>query len=264
LLTVKFLIVDDSAVARKAIRRVLEMQLGVQKIFEAENGEHAIEILHKEQVEFIISDWEMPGMNGEEFLYEVRNSRKWKDLPFIMATIHGDRDHVITAIQNGVSNYVVKPFSAKELEEKIRRTWSSSNRRESERYYSLPKHQAVMMADDRKYTCTILNISRMGMLVQLKYDPSLQLMKTYDISIIVEWSRPTARSVTVSPLEGMCTRLELDDSFHPSPENCCMGLWFGVNRMEGSVERSLNKLLDALRESSPDMIHDNTNIKWEY
>jgi len=240
------------------------LQMGVQTIHEAEDGNQAIEILKAKPVDFIISDWEMPGMNGEEFLYEIRNSRKWKDVPFIMATIHGDRDHVITAIQNGVSNYVVKPFSAKELEEKVRRAWNSANRRESERYYSLPKHQVVMTRDDKKYPCSILNISRMGMLIQVKYDPSLQLLQTYDFSIIVEWSRPSARSVTVNPLEGMCTRLELDDSFHPDSENCCMGLWFGANRMDSKVEKNLNKLLEFLRESAPDMIHDDSNFKWEW
>jgi two-component system chemotaxis response regulator CheY len=114
----KILLVDDFATMRRIIKNILR-QAGYSSIFEAENGAAALEVLRKEQIEFIISDWNMPQMPGIELLKAVRNSEQWKDLPFLMVTAEGQKENVLEAVKYKVSNYIVKPFTPETFMEKI-------------------------------------------------------------------------------------------------------------------------------------------------
>lgn len=117
-LRIKILVVDDFATMRRIIKNILR-ELGYENIFEADSGISALEILKKENINFIISDWNMPQMSGIELLKAVRNNEVWKDIPFLMVTAEGQKENVLEAAKNKVSNYIVKPFTAEILKEKI-------------------------------------------------------------------------------------------------------------------------------------------------
>ncbi len=114
----KILIVDDFATMRKVIRNLLK-QNGFENVVEAEDGLVAIKALKSQKVDFIISDWNMPNMSGLELLKAVRADDELKELPFLMVTAEALKDNVVAAVKAGVSNYIVKPFTAEVLNEKI-------------------------------------------------------------------------------------------------------------------------------------------------
>ena len=114
----KILIVDDFATMRKVIRNLLK-QGGFENVVEAEDGVAALKVLQSQKVDFIISDWNMPNMSGLELLKAVRGSDDLKELPFLMVTAEALKDNVVAAVKAGVSNYIVKPFTAEVLNEKI-------------------------------------------------------------------------------------------------------------------------------------------------
>ena len=116
----KILVVDDFQTMRRIVRGVLK-GLGFTNIVEADNGLRALEVLKGEKIDFIVSDWNMPGMSGVELLKAVRASEEWKDLPFLMVTAEGKSQQVLEAVKNRVNNYVVKPFTPATLEEKIKK-----------------------------------------------------------------------------------------------------------------------------------------------
>ncbi len=114
----KILLVDDFATMRKVIKNLLK-QTGYYNIAEAEDGVEALRALKSEKVDFIISDWNMPNMTGLELLKAVRADKDLTGLPFLMVTAEGLQKNVLAAVKAGVSNYIVKPFTAEVLNEKI-------------------------------------------------------------------------------------------------------------------------------------------------
>lgn len=118
----KILIVDDFATMRRILKGALK-QLGFKNIVEAEDGSEAITLLKKEKVDLILSDWNMPKMNGLEFLKAVRADVSLKETPFIMVTAEGQKDNVVDAIKSGVTNYIIKPFTPEALGEKLKKVF---------------------------------------------------------------------------------------------------------------------------------------------
>lgn len=116
----RFLIVDDFQTMRRIVRNILR-QLGFENFDEAEDGEQAYVKLKDGGFDFVISDWNMPHVDGITLLKRVRSDPALKDMPFLMVTAEAEKDKVIEAIRSGVSNYVVKPFTAEVLKEKMDR-----------------------------------------------------------------------------------------------------------------------------------------------
>ena len=116
----KFLVVDDFSTMRRIVKNILK-QLGYENIEEAEDGAQAYSKLKSGNFEFVVSDWNMPNMDGLELLKKIRSDDQLKHLPVLMVTAEAEKDKVITAIQAGVSNYIVKPFTAEVLKEKMDR-----------------------------------------------------------------------------------------------------------------------------------------------
>jgi tetratricopeptide (TPR) repeat protein len=114
----RILIVDDMANMRRTIRNMLRY-VGYEFISEAENGEMGIKKMTSEKVDFVICDWNMPVMTGIEFLQKVRENEKFKDIPFLMVTAEIEASHIVQAAETDVDGYIIKPFVAKTLEEKI-------------------------------------------------------------------------------------------------------------------------------------------------
>lgn len=114
----KILIVDDFPTMRRIIKNLLK-EIGYTNVDEAEDGKSALSKLKSEEFDFIISDWNMPNMTGIELLRSVRSDPSLKDKPFLMVTAEAEKENVIEAIKAGVDNYIVKPFTAATLKEKI-------------------------------------------------------------------------------------------------------------------------------------------------
>jgi len=103
---------------RKIIRNVLK-QIGFEDIAEAEDGVAAMQILKREKVGLVVTDWNMPNMTGLELLRNMRQNSRCANVPVLMVTAEGMKENVLEAVKSGVSNYVVKPFTAEVLQEKI-------------------------------------------------------------------------------------------------------------------------------------------------
>ena len=115
----KILVVDDSSTMRRIIKNTLG-RLGHKDILEAEDGAVAWEVMEaNEDIDILVTDWNMPVMNGLELVQKVRAADKYEDLPIIMVTTEGGKTEVITALKAGVNNYIVKPFTPQVLQEKL-------------------------------------------------------------------------------------------------------------------------------------------------
>lgn len=110
----KFLVVDDSSTMRRIIKNSLK-RIGFEDIIEAENGRDALEKLA--DVDIILTDWNMPEMDGLEFVKRVRASDT--KIPILMVTTNAAKDDIVEALKNGVNNYIVKPFTPETLKEKV-------------------------------------------------------------------------------------------------------------------------------------------------
>jgi len=116
----KILIVDDFSTMRRIIKNLLR-DLGYTNTSEADDGKTALPMLQSGGFDFLVTDWNMPGMTGIELLKAVRADAKLKTLPVLMVTAEAKRDQIVEAAQAGVNGYVVKPFTAAALKEKIER-----------------------------------------------------------------------------------------------------------------------------------------------
>lgn len=123
----KILVVDDFPTMRRIVKMLMR-QNGFNNFIEAEDGQEALNLLRSTpDVEFVISDWNMPNMTGLELLKSIRADAKLKQLPFLMVTAEADKANIIEAVRSGVSNYVVKPFTAQTLAEKLSKIFGAGN-----------------------------------------------------------------------------------------------------------------------------------------
>ena len=114
----KFLVVDDFATMRRIIKSVLN-ELGYSNVTEADDGSSALPLLRDGDFDFLITDWNMPGMPGLDLLKAVRANAKLAKLPVLMLTAEAKRDQIVEAAQAGVNGYVIKPFTADVLKKKL-------------------------------------------------------------------------------------------------------------------------------------------------
>ncbi|ANK80495.1 MAG: two-component system response regulator [Rhizobiales bacterium NRL2] len=119
------LVVDDFLTMRRIVRNQLE-EIGFRDIDDAEDGESALRKLRSKDFHLIISDWNMQPMTGLEFLKEVRSDRRLKKLPFIMVTAESKIENVQAAREAGVTNYIIKPFTAEVLRKKIAASFAAA------------------------------------------------------------------------------------------------------------------------------------------
>jgi two-component system chemotaxis response regulator CheY len=115
---IKVLVVDDFPTMRRIVKNLLK-QLGFENIDEADDGVNALAKLKNGGFGLVVSDWNMPNMEGIDLLRAVRQEPSVKDIPFLMVTAEAEKEKVIEAIKAGVDNYIVKPFTAEVLKEKL-------------------------------------------------------------------------------------------------------------------------------------------------
>lgn len=125
--TARILTVDDMATMRRIIRSLLN-QLGYSNVDEAENGKEGLYKLKQNKYDLVLLDWNMPEMDGLTLLQEIRKDPTLKNTPVIMVTAEAKKENVLLAIQNGANNYIVKPFTAETLKEKMDKVWQQINR----------------------------------------------------------------------------------------------------------------------------------------
>ncbi|MCK5191217.1 MAG: chemotaxis response regulator CheY [Methylococcales bacterium] len=114
----KILVVDDFSTMRRIVKNLLK-DLGFTNTVEADDGKTALPILQAGGIDFLVTDWNMPGMTGIDLLKAVRSDPELVDLPVLMVTAEAKREQIIMAAQAGVNGYVIKPFTAATLKEKI-------------------------------------------------------------------------------------------------------------------------------------------------
>jgi two-component system chemotaxis response regulator CheY len=116
--SLRFLVVDDFSTMRRMVRAVLN-ELGHDDVVEAEDGDAALPVLKQGGIDFLITDWNMPGLQGLDLLKAVRADPQLSKLPVLMLTAEAKRDQIVEAAKAGVSGYVLKPFTAQTLKTKI-------------------------------------------------------------------------------------------------------------------------------------------------
>ena len=115
---IKYLVVDDFSTMRRIVKNLLQ-ELGYQNVQEADDGKTAWPMLQSGGFDFVITDWNMPLMPGLDLLKAIRADEKLKGLPVLMVTAEAKREQIVEAVQAGVSGYVVKPFTAEILKQKL-------------------------------------------------------------------------------------------------------------------------------------------------
>jgi len=113
-----FLIADDHSITRSMIKAILK-GVGFENVVHAENGFEAVQVILGQKIDVVICDWNMPKVTGLEVLCKVRSDNRFKDLPFLMLTAEAYRENILAAMEAGTSTYVVKPFTADVLLEKL-------------------------------------------------------------------------------------------------------------------------------------------------
>ncbi|MFN3296152.1 chemotaxis response regulator CheY [Caldimonas sp.] len=116
----KFLIVDDFSTMRRIVRGLLK-EIGYNNAEEAEDGAVALQMLHNGHFDFVVSDINMPNMNGFELLSAIKKDDKLKHLPVLMVTAEARKEDIVRAAQDGAAGYIVKPFTKATLEEKVQK-----------------------------------------------------------------------------------------------------------------------------------------------
>ena len=120
----RFLVVDDFSTMRRIVRNLLK-ELGFTNVQEAEDGVDALAKLRAAEFDFVVSDWNMPNMTGLELLKEIRKDARLKHLPVLMVTAEAKKENIIEAAQAGASGYVVEPFTAGTLDEKLKKIFQN-------------------------------------------------------------------------------------------------------------------------------------------
>jgi two-component system chemotaxis response regulator CheY len=123
----RFLVVDDFSTMRRIIRNLLK-ELGYTNVTEAEDGNSALAQLKRDSFDFIVSDWNMPGMDGLQLLQAVRDDATLSHLPMLMVTAEAKKENIVAAAKAGASGYIVKPFTAATLDEKISKILEKQNK----------------------------------------------------------------------------------------------------------------------------------------
>ncbi len=123
----KFLVVDDFSTMRRIVRNLLK-ELGYTNVDEAEDGAIALQKLNSTTFDFVVTDWNMPNMDGLALLQTIRRTQQLKHLPVLMITAEAKKENIIAAAQAGASGYVVKPFTAVTLAEKLQKIFEKMGR----------------------------------------------------------------------------------------------------------------------------------------
>lgn len=207
----RVLVVDDSAAARAAIVSILRDHLFCKEIIEANDGQDALRKINQiSNLDWIFCDWEMPNLSGLDVLKEIRSKPQTSHLPFIMVTAKGDRDSLVAAVQEGVTSYIIKPFTAKKLVEKVFMAKGRMERRNAERT-KVGKEEAIkiVLPSKTKTAAKLIDISLSGFLCLIQHEV-VGDTKIFD-KLIGQFILPKTKEVAGLPCQ--LIRLEADPHY---------------------------------------------------
>ncbi|WCN10120.1 response regulator [Marinomonas mediterranea] len=242
---VSFLVVDDNQSFRSIVKSTINDQLGSLRVISAVNGLIAKLILQKQTVDIVISDVDMPRLDGFELLSFMRSHPKLKHIPFIMMTPEDSKEFVCNAIEQGVTEYLVKPFTIEKLEDAIRRSWYGAEQRRNGRISNLPSHTLeVSFSDGHTLNASVVNISASGIRYEVQYIDEIRLFSKCSASLSVDISK--TRTVSVETLVCDIVRVEAVDFSNSHSRRCYVAV--SVNDVEsgGNALNDLNRLIDVL------------------
>lgn len=233
----RVLIAEDSASMRKFVKYGLEKSFQGITVDEAANGKEAQTKLDQTDYDLVLCDWEMPGLTGDEILHWVRAHPTLNSVPFIMVTSRSDKDSVLKAIQGGVNSYVVKPFSAEGLAQKITAVIDHFDRREFQRFEangSVLFHFGGKVAGGK-----IVDISMGGIFgIFSRKNPLPQIFERVMADIELENLKK------VSSIEGFVIRLQAAESFIDA-ENIKIAVKFV--ELPDDKKEELQQIMNALK-----------------
>ncbi len=244
------LIADDHPTPRKIAKKILVDQLNCGEVIETKTADEAWRMIEKgERVDWIISDWEMPGMTGDEFLLKIRNNPKTADIPFMMMSSRNDKDALITAAQAGVSDFLIKPFSAATLIQKVRKIFLSCERRLLERFKASSRYPVQLFFEGagEPRSASLVDVSIGGCMVKTPHFGKGESVNVYDtVDIVIEVDQYEIR------LDGELVRVERDRDNLKSKDFVMAGFQF--NEVAPGNREKLFKLIESVKVKLPDKI----------
>lgn len=161
------LIVDHSVQVQRIVMRILSDDLNFARVLTASNGKQALQLFETENIDWILSEWAMPVMGGQELIQAIRKHPRGRLVPFILMTNHADKQTLETAMASGVSDFVAKPFSAAILVQKIKRISNALERHVAARIAPKEVYPAqVVFPGGAKYDAELVDISTSGCLLR--------------------------------------------------------------------------------------------------
>jgi len=236
------MVVDDAVSARMFVSKTIKEHLNCQEVIQSRSADEALErIASGARVDWIISDWEMPGTTGDEFLYKIRSNPETAQIPFMIMTSRNDKDSFVMAAQAGVSDYLIKPFSAATLIQKIRKVYLSQERRLMERFKTATKiHARIDFNEGCIRESSLVDISEGGAMLKVHPNKKDCYPKIYDVAqICLEHDGGKIK------LDAELVRMERDHD-NPSARQFIM-LAFKFTQIDSANKDKLARLIDGLK-----------------
>ncbi len=270
----RFLIADDSPVTRLVVTSIIKDRFGAKNIFAVTDGQSAIEILETKNIDFIIADWAMPNLSGENFLTTLRKSRLTRGIPIIVLSSKHDNVSSEQVLALGASQHITKPFQPELLEEKILAAWNPADKRRARRYASLPVNAADLIAGTSKpQPIDIINISQTGILFRMDYEGDLRLFESCRFSLSLDMENEPEQ-VRIDAIYGQCIRMSADHCLRGESSSEChicrtkgecptdkgrisaIALHFELEKTEVEPKKELNRLIKWLDATAPAIVSD--------
>ena len=214
-----FLVAVDNPVTKILIKSTLRQKFGIPNIFATGSGSEAIELLHKNDIDFIIADWTLDSVSGRELLEKVRSDSGTAKLPFIMLTSELDNINAFELKSLGATRHLQKPLNPEELTQSIKSSWNSADKRQATRHFDLPLCEAVLSAGLKEFPLEIINISLTGALFKLLYSENLHIYKEYNLKITA--NAGDSKIFHIDPLRGKSIRIEKERCTRSTPGKKC-------------------------------------------
>lgn len=241
------LVVDASKTVRRIVAAILQEDLGCKQVIQSESALDAMDIIQSDdvKVDWIFSCWELQGMSGYEFLEKVRKNPSTATIPFVMMTSHDDRESILKALNAGVTDYLIKPFTHERFLEDVQRIFALRFRRKHPRYKARDANPVeLVFKDGYAYHGNLMDISVNDLLVRTPlFDKGMTLIyDTADIKISIPGGN-VSLSATLFRMERMMSHDRRDMIYSA----------FEIVKIDKTSAARLARFIDGLREEMAKM-----------
>jgi len=243
------LVVDDQGTIRSIIVKILKEHLHFKEIFQAPSAARGIELLETEKaISWIFSDWEMPGMKGDEFLQIVRANPETSHLPFLLITSMNEKEILVTAAHAGVSEILIKPFTPTLMIDKVRKVAALTERRAAERFKANIKVPVnVQLEYGVGLSASLDNISETGILVKTQIPKNTRAPYVYN-----EAGLTIHGTYGVVQLKANIVRIEVDQNSQFSHQFIVLA--FHISEIDYKNREKLQTFIEILKEKAPELV----------